>query len=129
MVASLGTAWVGGWTMVKLRERNARWAASVRSRVDAGEERAVVGLQVRGLTADYVRGALLTAISYAIFAPLAAWVISRWTPDARVSRAFVVGIASSVMLAAAYKVFHQTPGARWLLAAGLIAGFALVATR
>ena len=26
LLAALATAWVGGWTMIKLRQRNAKWA-------------------------------------------------------------------------------------------------------
>src|SRR5262245_62448941 len=36
LLAALATAWVGGWTMVKLRQRNARMSERSRSGLDAG---------------------------------------------------------------------------------------------
>src|SRR5438045_878436 len=35
LLAALATAWVGGWTMVKLRQRNAKWAKQSQSGLDA----------------------------------------------------------------------------------------------
>src|SRR5205807_6220183 len=36
VLSALATTWIGGWTMVKLRQLNARWAASRRDALDAG---------------------------------------------------------------------------------------------
>src|SRR5688572_22349263 len=63
IVAALATAWFGGWTMVKLRQRNAVWAHQSQRALDAGARGAVISLQLKGMTGDVVRGALLTAIS------------------------------------------------------------------
>jgi len=129
IVAALSTAWFGGWTMVKLRQRNAVWAAQSRGALDAGARGAVISVQLKGLTGDLVRGALLTAVSWALFAPLTAWSLSRWTVDARASRAFVVAVAVSVAAGATWKLFHASIPARWLFAAGLVAGVTLMAVR
>ena len=129
LLAALATAWVGGWTMVKLRQRNAVWATRARGALDAGARGTVIGLQLKGLTADLVRGALLTAIAVSIFAPLAEASLALWSVDARVSRAIAVGTAISVAVAASWKLFHGTMTARWLFVAGLVVGFIVMVMR
>ena len=129
IIASLSTAWIGGWTMVKLRERNALWAAQRRAALDAGARGTVIELQLLCMTADFVRGALLAAISYAVFAPLTTHAITTWATDARVSRAVVVTLAASVAGGAAWKIFHGVSGARWFFLGGLAVGLAIMATR
>jgi mannose/fructose/N-acetylgalactosamine-specific phosphotransferase system component IIC len=129
IVASLATAWLGSWTMVKLRERNAHWAAARRDALDAGARGAVVELQLLCMTADYLRGAVLAALSYAIFAPLTRAAIGAWSTDARLSRAVVVTVAASVAASAAWKIFHGVAGARWFFVGGLTIGLAIMALR
>ena len=129
IIASLSTAWIGGWTMVKLRERNALWAARRRAALDAGARGTVIELQLLCMTADYIRGAFLAAISYGIFAPLTTLAISRWGTDARISRAVVVTLAASVAAGAAWKIFHSVSGARWFFLGGLAVGLVIMATR
>ena len=124
-VAVLGTlaaAWIGGWTMVKLRGLNARWARQRRDALAAGSRDAVIGLQLLGLTADLARAALFTAVAYAILAPTVTAAIGVWGIDARLSRAVVVGAAVTVAAGAAWKSFHSTLGVRWTFLAGLGAG-------
>jgi PTS system mannose-specific IIC component len=124
-VAVLGTlaaAWIGGWTMVKLRGLNARWARQRRDALAAGSREAVIGLQLLGLTADLARAALFTAVAYAILAPTVSAAIGVWGLDARFSRAVVVGAAVTVAAGAAWKIFHSTLGVRWTFLFGLGAG-------
>ena len=118
-LSALATTWVGGWTMVKLRERNAVWAGHRREALEAGARGSVVSLQLMGMTADFVRGAGLTTIAYSVFAPLAAACIGLWSVDARLSRCVIVGLAASVAGGAAWKLFHSTAGARWFFVGGL----------
>lgn len=129
LIAALATAWFGGWTMVKLRQQNARWAARMRSGLDAGARGSVIGLQLRGLTADLARGAVLTALAVVVFAPLADLSLARWTMDARTSRAVAVGVAAAVAAGAAWKIFHFSMPARWLFVVGLVAGLSLLSAR
>lgn len=129
IVAALATAWIGGWTMVKLRQRNAVWAGQSQRALDAGARGAVIGLQLKGLTGDLARGALLTLAAVAAFAPLTEASIALWTVDARVSGAITIGVATSVALGAAWKLFHGSMPARWLFLAGLGAGFTFLAAR
>jgi PTS system mannose-specific IIC component len=124
VLATLATAWVGGWTMVKLRGQNARWARQRRDALAAGSRDAVIGLQLLGLTADLLRGAVFTALAYAILAPTARAAIGVWGLDARLSRAVVVGAAITVAAGAAWKIFHSTLGVRWTFVAGLGVGIA-----
>ena len=119
VLAALATTWVGGWTMVKLRQRNAVWAGQRREALEAGARGTVISLQLMGMTADLVRGALLTAIAYASLSPLADWCMRHWSMDARLSRAIVVAAAASVAGGAAWKLFHSTTGARWFFVGGL----------
>lgn len=129
VLAALATTWIGGWTMVKLRQLNAVWAGRKRAALENGSRRTVIGLQVQGMTADFIRGAGLTAVAYALLAPLAAACIALWSTDARLSRAMVVGLAASVAGGAAWKIFHSTSGALVLFAAGLGLGIFLVFLR
>ena len=82
VVAALATTWVGGWTMVKLRQWNAVWAAKKREALEAGARGAVISLQLMGMTADLARGVLLTAIAYVLLAPLSTWCLARWSIEA-----------------------------------------------
>lgn len=129
IIASLSTAWVGSWTMVKLREWNARWAAHRRDALDAGARGAVIDLQLLCMTADFIRGALLAALSYGVFASLTRLTLGMWSTDARISRAVVVTVAASVAASAAWKIFHSVSGARWFFLGGLAVGLAIMGTR
>jgi PTS system mannose-specific IIC component len=125
----LATTWVGGWTMVKLRRLNARWARNRRDALEAGARGTVISLQLQGMTADLVRGTLLTAVSYVLLVPVADACMHVWTMDARMSRALVVATAASVAGGAAWKLFHSTLGARWFFVGGLAAGLVLLVVR
>ena len=129
VLAALACAWIGGWSMVQLRKLNAQLARKRHEAVAAGSKRVVEGLQVFGLTADLVRGGLLTAVTLAVFTPIQSYVLGTWNTDPRVSRAVVVGIAASVAAGAVWKVVHAAPGARWLLLGGIAVGLAIVATQ
>ena len=127
VIAAIATSWLGGWTMVKLRETNAHWAARRRSALDAGARGAVIQLQLLGMTADFVRGAVLTVVAYVVFAPLTNVALDLWKTDARSSRAVVVAIAASVAASGVWKIFHAVPLARWFFLGGLAVGLALLA--
>jgi mannose/fructose/N-acetylgalactosamine-specific phosphotransferase system component IIC len=129
VLSALASTWFGGWTMVKLRQLNAVWAGKRRDALDAGARGAVVSLQLKGMTADLIRGALLSAIAFALLAPLANACIQIWTIDARLSRAIVVGTASSVAGGEAWKLFHSTSGARWFFVGGLAVGLFMLFAR
>src|SRR5438105_6584898 len=50
MIAALATTWLGGWTMVKLRQLNAVWAGRKRDALAAGARGSVISLQLSGMT-------------------------------------------------------------------------------
>lgn len=129
LLCALATAWVGGISMVWLRRLNARWASRAVAELDAGSARAVVGLQLRGMTADLARGGLLTWLALVVLSPLATLLVRYWELDSQISRAIVVGAAASVAAGAAWKIFHPTHGARWYFLGGLAAGLALLIGR
>ena len=129
VVAALASAWVGGWTMVMLRRLNALWARWHRASLDAGSYRTVVGLQIFGLTADLLRAAMLTWTALLLLGPAVAGLLRLWALDMRISRAVVVGAAAAIAVGAVWKLFHLTPGARWLFLGGLAAGFVLLVLR
>ena len=129
VLAALSAAWIGGWSMVQLRKLNAILARQRHEAVAAGSKRVVEGLQVFGLTADLLRGGLLTMVLLALFTPAQQYVLGTWSSDPRVSRAVVVGVAASVAAGAVWKVVHAAPGARWLMLVGVAVGLALVAMR
>ncbi|MFL5580434.1 MAG: PTS sugar transporter subunit IIC [Gemmatimonadaceae bacterium] len=125
-LAALATALASLATLTAVRRLNARWA---RARLDAlarGSYRTVMGLQVFGLTADLVRGGLLTYVALLILHPLFHLVIDAWHVDARLSLAVVIGAAAMVAGGAVWKIFHATPGARWCFLGGLAVGLALL---
>jgi PTS system mannose-specific IIC component len=129
VVAALATAWVGGWTMVALRRLNAGWARRHRASLDAGSYRTVVGLQIFGLTADLLRAAALTWTALLVLGAAGGILLRFWAMDARISIAVVVGAAATVAVGAVWKLFHLTPGARWLFLGGLAAGSLLLVLR
>ncbi len=131
-VAVLGgliVAWLGGWTMVKVRQRNAVVATAHQPALDAGSRGAVVGVQLAGLTADLVRGIVLSGLAYAALVPAEAALLARWTLSERSSRAALVATAASVAAAAAWKLFHSTSWARWFFLGGLGLGLLALAVR
>lgn len=126
LFASLVTAVVSGWSMVRLRRYNAVYAADRRESLDAGVPSAVTGVQLFGLTADLLRGALVTCVALLLFRPFVDALLMQWTTNAAYSRAVVVALVSAVSVGAIWKIFHVVPHARIYLFAGLAAGAAIL---
>ena len=129
VLATLATAWVGGWTLVKLRQGNAWLAGRQRSGLEAGARGTVIGLQLGGLTSDLLRAMALTAVAYALLFPVARTAVGLWSFGQPLSRAVTVGAACAVAAAAAWTIFHSARGARWYFAGGLVIGLLLLALR
>jgi mannose/fructose/N-acetylgalactosamine-specific phosphotransferase system component IIC len=126
VLAGLATAFVGGWTLVKLRQFNAWLARRRRRELDAGSRDAVIGLQLAGLTGDLVRAMLVTAVMTALLTPLGRYALAHWRYSDQLSRAVVVSLACAVAASAAWTIFHSARGARWYFAAGLALGLTLL---
>lgn len=125
VIATLATASIGGWTMYVIRRFNGMIARRWIPTLGLGSGRAVIAIQTAGLAADFARGGLLTLIALVTLQPIAHAILGVWSLDARISRAVVVATAAAVAAAAAWKHFHNTPGARWYLAGGLVIGLVL----
>ncbi|MDB4879157.1 MAG: hypothetical protein JWL60_603 [Gemmatimonadetes bacterium] len=126
VAAGLATAFVGGWTLVKLRQFNAWMARRRRPALDAGSRGAVIDLQLLGLTGDLVRAMVVTAVLYAVLAPVALAALGAWSFGDRLSRSLVVSIACAVAASAAWTIFHSARWSRWYFAAGLLVGLMLL---
>lgn len=125
VLAALATAMLSGRSMVLLRQADAARIRSVRDEVARGSVAAVNSVQIFGLTADLVRGFLVTLLAFAILNPIARAAVGAWGVDAMGSRAVVAAVAASVGGGAIWKIFHTTARAGWLFLLGL-AGGALV---
>ena len=126
VAAGLTTAFVGGWTLVKLRHFNAWMARRRRPALDAGSRGAVIGLQLAGLTGDLVRAIAVTAVMLTVLSPVARAALGTWSFSDRLSRAIVVSVACAVAASAAWTIFHSARGSRWYFAGGLLVGLALL---
>ncbi|MFL5604870.1 MAG: PTS sugar transporter subunit IIC [Gemmatimonadaceae bacterium] len=129
VLAALATAWIGGMTLVRLRQFNAYLARRKRPALDAGSRGAVIGLQLAGLTADFIRAALLTAITYGLLFPVSLATLGVWSFGDHTSRAVVMTLATAVAASAAWTIFHSARGARWYFAGGLAIGLLLLYAR
>lgn len=128
VIAAIATGWIGAWTMYQLRKLNASAANRHRTGLEAGARGTVIGLQLSGLSLDLLRGMLLTGLAYAALRPLMEMVIQVWDMEGMVSRSLVVGVAASVAMGAAWKLFHSVPWARWTFMDGLVIGIVLLIT-
>lgn len=117
---------IGGWSMVQLRQLNARLA---RRRLDAlarGSARTVSGLQVTGATADLARSGLLSIVAASVALPAARWISAQPAPLSPYALPMLAALGGAVAAGAAWKMFHSTAGTRWFGLAGLALGVALV---
>jgi PTS system mannose-specific IIC component len=114
--------------MVKLRRINAFRATRLRAALDAGSTEAIVGLQLFGLTADFVRGGLVALAAMLTLNPLVEAIVAVWNTGAVVSRAVVVGIAVVVTAGAIWKIFRSIPHATVFFLGGVVIGITLLVT-
>ncbi len=129
LFAALVTAMLSGKSMVWLRRLIAARAARERTELEQGSRKAVIGLQLFGLTIDLVRGFAVTLTMMLIFSPLMRAIVASWGTDERYSRAAVVAIVAAVSAGAIWKVFHSVARARLLFLAGLAVGAVVLVSR
>jgi PTS system mannose-specific IIC component len=129
ILGALATAMLSGKSMVWLRRLNASRATRNRAALDQGSTDAVTGLQLFGLTADLVRGFMVTFVAMALFGPLTSAIVSRWNTDASYSRGAVVVMVAAVSAGAIWKIFHSVPRAKLLFVTGLALGALILVTR
>ncbi len=117
---------LGGWTMVRLREWNARLAGQRLEALARGSARTVMGLQVAGATADLLRAGALTLAGAAVALPLARWFGTQPEPLGGWVVPVLAGMGGAVAAGASWKMYHSTPGTQPWGLAGLGVGVALV---
>jgi PTS system mannose-specific IIC component len=129
VLSSLFAAVVSGWSMIRLRRINATRSSRERAALDEGSSQAIVGLQLFGLTADLIRGGLVTLVAMLVFKPLVPAIVAAWHSNALYSRAIVIALAAAVAGGAVWKIFHVVAHARILFLAGFAAGIAIIVIR
>ncbi len=129
LLAALVTAAFSQWSMTALRRANAARTRAILPQLEAGSSSALVGLQLRGLTADFLRAGALSAVAFVVLHPLVLGITATWNVTGRMSHAVVVGVAGMLAVGAAWNAFHTTRGAGWMFALGLAAGLAMVVIR
>ena len=127
VAVGIATAWSGGYTMVKHRQLIAAFARPRLPQLAEGNRNTVIGLQVFGMTADLVRGALLGVVAFVPSAIAVASVDARWSVRDDITRAVVITVVAAVAAASVWKDFHAISGTRRLFLASLALGTALVA--
>jgi PTS system mannose-specific IIC component len=125
--AGIATAWAGSWSMYALRRLNGVWAARALPALESGSPRAVMTLQLRGLTADLVRGALLTTLAIIVWTPIVEFLLAHWTLDRATGHAVLAAAAAAVAGGAVWRQSHRAAGSRWYLVGGVVIGIALLA--
>src|SRR6185312_14044575 len=122
----IATAWAGSWSMYALRRLNGVWAERALPAMETGSRRAVMGLQLRGLTADLLRGAVLTLI---VWTPVSDYVLAQWTVGRAASHSVLAALAAGVAGGAIWRQSHGAAGSKWYLLGGAVLGvFLLVVT-
>jgi PTS system mannose-specific IIC component len=125
----IAAAWIGSISMVRHRQLIAAFAKTRLARISAGERAAMLELQLFGLTADLLRGALLGVVTFVPGAMLSVYVRDEWTLSDPLTRAAIVTLVAAVAAASVWKDFHAIKGTRRLFLVSLAAGTFLVMAR
>lgn len=125
-LAALIAAWAGGISMVWLRRLNAHWARDHLAALQRGSGSTVVRLQLMGLTADLLRGTLLTALVLVLASPVVHLAVRSWPSRPLMTGGVIAAVGGSVAVAAVWKLFHAVPKGRWLFTGGIVLGLLAV---
>jgi PTS system mannose-specific IIC component len=126
VMIGIGTAWFGGWTMVKHRQLIARFARPRLAQLSAGQRRTVIQLQLFGMTADFLRAMAIGLVSFLVASPLAQLVSREFTFRDDIARGAIVTAVAAVAAASVWKDFHAISGTRRLFLASLAVGTLIV---
>jgi len=129
VLAALFAAWLGGWSMYALRRANGRWSLAARERLERGDARAVASLQWRGIAADFLRAALLTAAVLAAAAPAVPWLAARLAASDWLLVFSVAALGAGVAAASLWRLAPADPRVRIAAVLVLAAGAASLAWR
>lgn len=122
VLAGLLCAYVGGQTMVWLRQFNLKVAERYRDRLAAGDAGAVLSVHISGMAVDTLRAIVLTVLFLAVLLPAASMLASRLGESGGRSLAVAGTVAVGVAAGATWKVVHNTKGYQWWLLGGAISG-------
>lgn len=129
VLVGIASAWLGGWTMVRHRQLIASFARPRLGQLAAGNRNTVIGLQVFGMTADLVRGAMVGVLVYLPSRLLVEFSLANWSVRDDISRGVVVTCVASVAATAIWKDFHSISLTRRLFLASLAVGSLIVVLR
>jgi PTS system mannose-specific IIC component len=129
VMVALATAWAGGWSMHALRRLNGVWSMRSRAALEGGDTGVVTTLQLRGLAADFARGAALTAAAALLARPLVDALATRCSPSAGVALGVLAALAGAVAASAAWRNAPPARAVRIMAAVSLLAGISLVVLR
>lgn len=125
VILGLTGAWLGGWSMVRLRTLNAQRARRYHEAVARGDLRVIRGLQWSGMAADVLRGAALSAFVLGVALPLRDIAASTWDQSLDSTRFTLAIVAVAVAGSAVWKHFASVPNAKITMLTALVAGLAL----
>jgi len=128
-ITALVTAWLGGWSMYALRRLNGTWSLRARARLEGGESRVVDALQLRGLTADFLRGALLTAGVLALARPVVPALAERIAGSNWLLVFLLAALGAAVAASALWRLAPAVTRVRWYAAIACAAAIAVAVSR
>ncbi len=126
VVVGILASWMAGAMVVRQRQAIAVFARPRLERLASGDRRAVVAIQLVGMSLDLVRGTLVGVLVALLSWPLVGWVFQRWTVPDPQGRAVVVTAVAAVAAAAVWKDFHAVSGTRRLFLLALALGTTMV---
>jgi PTS system mannose-specific IIC component len=124
VLAALGTAVLGGWSMQVLRRANVAAVERYRAALEAGSAAAVRRVQYGGLLRDALRALVLTGTALAAGRLVAGVLESAWRAPFVVARIALVASAVGVAVWSAWRLFGRGETSPWFVS-GLGAGAAL----
>jgi mannose/fructose/N-acetylgalactosamine-specific phosphotransferase system component IIC len=126
ILGALMVAWVSGESMVVVRKLNGRWVRAARARINEGQSDEVMRVQIRGLTGDFIRGALVTGGCLALLVPAHRMLGATWEGAPETERFAVACLVAGFGAASTWMLVRGTVGARAGVVAGVVIGIALV---
>jgi PTS system mannose-specific IIC component len=126
VLLTVAVSYIGGWSMYVLRRVNGKLANRMLPDLDAGSSSAVVRLQLLGVTADFLRGFIVSLGALLVIPPSMRAILQRWDAPDTLALAVLAALAIAVAMSAAWKSIHGTAHALWFFAAGLAIGLSLL---
>jgi mannose/fructose/N-acetylgalactosamine-specific phosphotransferase system component IIC len=126
VLIAVPVAWLAGVSMVVMRRFNGRLVAARRSAVELGDSQAVAGLQLAGVSADFLRGTLIAATGLLLAIPACSLLVTHLSFSPLLTIVPALALPAGVALAAGWRAFASHSRRRYLMLAGMILGLALI---